>query len=405
MKKDLIKYSFNNLWQRKRRSFLTILSVFIGIMAVFALVSFGQGIQNYVDNIAKEMGADKIIVQPQGGFGNPAASTFKMEEKDLDFIKKFNGIADAEPSIMNEVIVQNDLDRKGKVVFASSIPVETGGDLMKEILTVDIAYGRELKKGDIDKIVVGFDYTQDNKVFKKGIKTGEKIFVNQKKVEVVGVYASLGNPQDDQNIYFTEDGIIQTLNVEKKYSTIIARASPTEDPRELAKQLKDKLRRFKGEEKGKETFIVQTLQDMIESFSIIIDVINGVLVMIALISVVVAAVNILNTMYTAVLERTGEIGIMKAIGAQNSSILFIFVFESGFLGFVGSLMGMALGYGIAELGGLIAAGSGYSGLQPAYPAWLVIGVLVFGFAIGALSGLAPAIQASKQKPVESLRYE
>jgi len=110
-------------------------------------------------------------------------------------------------------------------------------------------------------------------------------------------------------------------------------------------------------------------------------------------------------MYTAVLERTQEIGIMKAVGAQNSSILFIFVFESGLLGIIGSTVGMGLGYLIAEAGGALAKGAGYALLQPAYPYWLIIGVLLFGFLMGVFSGLAPAVQASKQKPVDALRYE
>lgn len=133
--------------------------------------------------------------------------------------------------------------------------------------------------------------------------------------------------------------------------------------------------------------------------------INGILVLIALISLVVAAVNIMNTMYTSVLERTREIGVMKAIGAKNNDILFIFVFESGFLGMIGGILGVIFGYIIARSGGAIAAANGYALLQPAFPLWLVIVCIVFAFMVGAGSGLLPARQASKLRPVDALRYQ
>ena len=113
----------------------------------------------------------------------------------------------------------------------------------------------------------------------------------------------------------------------------------------------------------------------------------------------------MNTMYTAVLERTKEIGIMKAIGAKNKSILFIFIFESGLLGIIGGGLGVMSGYIIAKIGGMIAAASGYSMLQPSFPIYLTLGCLLFAFFVGAGSGFFPAVQASKLKPVDSLRYE
>ncbi len=127
--------------------------------------------------------------------------------------------------------------------------------------------------------------------------------------------------------------------------------------------------------------------------------------MIALISVVVAAVNIMNTMYTSILERTQEIGVMKAIGAKNKFILFVFMTESGILGLIGGLVGIIFGYGIAKFGGYIAALYGLGMIRPAFPLWLTMGCLLFAFLVGAGSGLIPSLQASKLKPVDALRYE
>ena len=86
-------------------------------------------------------------------------------------------------------------------------------------------------------------------------------------------------------------------------------------------------------------------------------------------------------------------------------LLFIFVFESGFLGLIGGILGEILGYGISSFGGYVAKVSGYASLQPYFPTSLIIGCLIFALLVGALSGLVPAIQASKLKPTDALRYE
>ncbi|MBI2047205.1 FtsX-like permease family protein [Candidatus Pacearchaeota archaeon] len=135
-------------------------------------------------------------------------------------------------------------------------------------------------------------------------------------------------------------------------------------------------------------------------------IVNAVLVGIAAISLLVGGVGIMNTMYTAVLERTREIGTLKAIGAKNSDVLLLFLFESGMLGLVGGAIGIVLGFGISKAAEYIAAAALGTGLLKAsFSLALVAGALFFSFAIGALSGVMPAIQASRLKPVDALRWE
>jgi len=141
------------------------------------------------------------------------------------------------------------------------------------------------------------------------------------------------------------------------------------------------------------------------TFNAILGVLKGILIIIAFISVVVASVNIMNTMYTAVVERTKEIGIMKAVGAQNHTILLVFIFEAGFLGLAGGVLGVLFGWMVAAAGGGIAAAAGFALLKPVFPWYLTFGCIAFAFIIGALSGIFPAKQAAALKPVDSLRYE
>ena len=177
------------------------------------------------------------------------------------------------------------------------------------------------------------------------------------------------------------------------------------DPAEVAEKAEEKLRKFKDQKKGEEDFYIMTFEQAIEMFGSILSVINGVLVLIALVSLLVAGVNITNTMYTAVLERTKEIGIMKAIGAKNSDIVMIFLFESAVVGLFGGILGVLLGYLIAKGGGIIAANAGYSFLQPAFAPSLIIGCLLFSTLMGIIAGVMPARQASKMNPTDALHYE
>ena len=110
-------------------------------------------------------------------------------------------------------------------------------------------------------------------------------------------------------------------------------------------------------------------------------------------------------MYTSVLERTREIGIMKSIGARNSDILYLFLIESAIIGFIGGVIGVLLGSGIAYLTGFIAKGAGFSLLKIVLDWRIVVFGLIFAVILGMFSGFLPARQASKLSPVDALRYE
>ena len=114
----------------------------------------------------------------------------------------------------------------------------------------------------------------------------------------------------------------------------------------------------------------------------------------------------MNTMCTSILERSKEIGIMKSVGAKNSDIFSLFLIESGILGTFGGVIGIILGYALAKLVQVIATQAfGEQILTPSFGLPLLIGALLFSFLVGALSGVFPAMNASKKQPVDTLRYE
>ncbi|HLD33917.1 MAG TPA: ABC transporter permease [Candidatus Nanoarchaeia archaeon] len=398
-----LRYAFRNVVHRKMRSGLTIISIFIGVTAIFALLSFGIGIQGYVAQIAEDAGVDKLFIQSKG-IGAPGTDNrFFLGENDIDFIRKVNGVNDITGMYLKGAEIVFKKQKRNNFILGVDMNKQK---LVEEVLLVDIVQGRSLKKDDLNKVVLGYNYQIDGKIFDRGLTVGDKVELNGQTVEVVGFYDELGNPSDDANIYATykllEELYPSTTN---KFGYAVIKADKGVDTEELADRIQDRLRRFKNQEEGKEDFFVQTFADVLATFGSIVLVINGVLVLIALISVVVASVNIMNTMYTAVLDRTKEIGVMKAIGAQNTEIMFIFVFEAGLLGLIGGAVGVFFGFLIASAGGAVAASAGFASLQPAFPLALVIGCLLFAFLLGAGAGFLPARQASKLRPVEALRYE
>ena len=403
MKTDEFVYAIKNLLHRKVRSWLTVLSILIGVMAIFSIISFGLGIRNYMDVLSSQAGSDKLFIQSKGMGAPGTSSSFFISRDDVDFVSKISGVADIAPIYMKPV--QVGFRKENKYTFMLGYDV-TDVKLIEETASLHLVKGRGLRKGETGKVVLGYNYQVENKVFKKAVSLGDKIQVNGNDFQVVGFYNLVGNPQDDSEVYMTSQSFESLFPDQKdKFGYVMIKSQPGVDPQALADKIQEKLRKHKGEDKGKEDFYVQTFADILQTFGTIINVLNGILLLIAAISMIVAFVNIMNTMYTAVLERTKEIGVMKAVGARNSDILFIFVLESGLLGMVGGILGVVLGFFISTIGGGIAAAYGYSLLTPIFPWYLILGCILFSFIVGALAGLLPAYQASKLKPVDSLRYE
>ena len=398
-----MRYSLQSLFHRKIRSWLTILSILIGIAAIFTLVSFGLGIQNYVKEISEEAGTDKLFIQAKS-IGAPGTDpNFFITDNDIDFVSKIKDVDEASGFYISVGEIEFRNERDNAFVIGLDLSKE---DLVKESLTLDVFKGRFLKEDESKKVLLGYNYQFEDKIFKNAIKAGDKIEINGHSLEVVGFLEEAGNPSDDSNIYLGYSAIEELFpKVKDKFGYAIIRANKNVNTKILAERIHEKLRKHKGQEEGKEDFYVQTFEDLLETFGTILAVINGVLVLIALVSLLVAVVNITNTMYTAVLERTNEIGVMKAIGAQRSNIIFIFIFESGLLGMIGGIIGVIIGYIISKSAGAFAASAGFASLQPIFPIYLIVGSILLAFLVGTVGGTLPAIKASKLNPVDALRYE
>ncbi|MBI2671166.1 ABC transporter permease [Candidatus Woesearchaeota archaeon] len=403
---DYFFLSLKTLIHRKLRSWLTILGIIIGITAVVALISLGQGLQTAINEQFSTIGVNRVIVQAGGvSFGppTPGVGTAKITEHDLDLIKRIDGVENAAGFILNPGKVKFN----GKVQFVFAVGIPTDPEERKILGSrLDIEAGRHFKKDDTNKLIVGHNLAESDSTFGKTISIGDKVLLEDKSFTVIGVRKKLGDSANDGSVMIPIETLREIYGLEDEFSIINVEISKSKTPDEIAEAIKDDMRKDRHLKEGEEDFQVQTSAELISSFNTILNIVQAVLIGIAAISLIVGGVGIMNTMYTSVLERTKDIGIMKAVGAKDSDILLLFLIESGIIGFVGGAIGVLIGVGIGKLMEFVAFQVFGSPLVKAsFPPYLIIGALVFSFLIGTISGLLPARQASKMNPVDALRYE
>ena len=149
-----------------------------------------------------------------------------------------------------------------------------------------------------------------------------------------------------------------------------------------------------------------SIQEVADEIQGTLSLIETVLASIAAVALIVGGVGLMNTMYTAVLERTREIGILKSVGARDGQVMTLFLVDSGLMGLIGGVLGLILGSTLSLLGSrLLGPSLGVGSFTPIIDGWLISGVLVFSFVLGALSGVWPAWRASRLNPVDALAAE
>jgi len=402
--RDFFFLAFNNLRRRKLRAWLTILGIFIGIAAVVALISLGQGLQKYIDEQFEQVGGDKIIIQtktlgPPGSATNPALI---LTSDDLEAIKEVRGVEDAEGVLIKSAPVK--FKDEVEIVMVAGIS-EDYLNIFGDIEALKVIAGRQLREEDKFKAVVGYNHVFSD-LWQKKAEIGNSLEIEGEEFKITGVIKKQGNPFDDNSVWTQKQVLADLLKIEDEESQIIAKTKSGFNPEKVADEIKRKLRKERNEKEAQETFSVQTASGLLETFTNIFAVVQAVFVGIAAISLLVGGIGIANTMYTSVLERTREIGTMKAVGARNSDVFAIFLIESGLLGLVGGAIGILLGIGIGksvEYVATIYLGSPL--VKAVFPWYLILGALLFSFIVGSFSGLLPAYQASRLKPVDALRYE
>ena len=219
--KDYFSLVFNNLRRRKLRAWLTMIGIFIGIAAVVALISLGQGLQNAIEDQFQQFGPDRIIIQERGLQGPPGSGTSqstKLTSKDLEVVKKVNGVAGAAGILVKTAKIEH--NNEIKFVFIYGLPQNKDE---KEIVSFfSVEKGNDLKQGDSNKAVVGVRYAE-GKVFSKKVNIGDKINIEGKNFKIVGELERIGNPFDDSSIIIDKEIMKDLYDIQDEESMIHAK--------------------------------------------------------------------------------------------------------------------------------------------------------------------------------------
>lgn len=404
MLSDYVRLSLNNLKRRGLRSWLTTLGIVIGIAAVVGLISLAGGLENAITSQIQQLGADSITVQARGaGFGPPGAgSATSITQDDMNAIERVQGIEET----LGRLITPTSIQYQGtsSQVIIASIPEETAKrNLAITYSNYDIEDGRMLRSNDRYNVVVGNNF-KDSPVLGEEVRVGDTVVIEEQEFDIVGIFERTGSFQTDSSFVINDDIAREIFDRDEEFDVIQVQVSNIEEIDIVADDIRKELRSQRDVEEGREDFEVSTSQDTLETVNNVLGVVTAVIVGIAGISLLVGGIGIMNSMYTSVLERTRDIGIMKSVGAKNSDVFKIFLIESGFLGIGGGIIGIIIGGGMAytvELIGRYALGIDL--IQASFTIPLILGTLLFSFILGCLAGSLPAIQAARLNPVEALR--
>ncbi|MEK6898911.1 MAG: ABC transporter permease [Nanoarchaeota archaeon] len=403
MLKDYLDLATKNVRKRGIRSWLTMLGIFIGIAAVVSLISLGSGLQNAITGQFSTLDPDKLVItNAETGFGPPGATAIKkLSQHDLDIINRVNGI---------DVVVQRlirvasfEYNEITGYEYIVNIPEDSKQiKVIYDTLNVGLESGRLLSSNDRNKVVLGSDFTNDD--YGKAISVGKRVTIQGRQFQVVGILKKASSFQINNVILMSDEDMRNLLDIGDEFDILVVQVKDRSELSKIKNEVERALRRDRNLKIGEEDFSVQTPEQSIQTINTILGAINLVIGGIAAISLLVGGIGITNTMYTSVLERTREIGVMKAIGAKNKDILAIFVTESSILGFVGGVIGIIIGlflaFAVSYAMKLFIPGIPFD-VTISFP--LVLFSLVFSLVIGGIAGIFPAIQASNLRPVEALR--
>lgn len=401
---DFFNLAFVNFSHRRTRTFLTLVGIFIGIAAVVGLISIGQGLQTTINGEFARIGANKLILVPgQSGISfTGGVAAVNLGDSDVRAFRTVSGIDEVSPILFKSI--QLEFAGLQKDTFAVGVPVTGEKKPAWEFLDINVVDGTTLTKPSSSKVLIG-SAIADGTFFEKKVRISDTLKINGRPFQVSGILKKTGDPSNDNGVTVSLDKM-QELFPTAGYTYVIATVDSGNSPKSLIEKVKKKLRSVRDVKEGEEDFAVQTTDQIIESFNNILGIVQAIIVGIAAISLIVGGINIMNTMYTSVLERTREIGIMKSIGARNGDILAIFLIESGLLGLAGGVIGVIFGVILAKLIEVAATYAlGTNLLTAEFDPVVIFGALLFSYVIGSISGALPARRASMQKPLEAIRYE
>ncbi len=399
---DVIRLAFRGLSERRLRSSLTIAGIAIGPLALVMMTSVVRGYSGYIVGQIESLGQNLILLQPRSGY--------RLGDSDLNFIRNIPGVKRAEPLYIATATIRVGTEEKQIYIWATDISLvfESMGSL--KLLEGDIPSSTEIVKA-----VIGYDvaFNDGYKVYSIGdaltftyyrTKPGGGIETRRTTVLVAGILDKFGGAfllSPDTAIFLSTEAGRLLLGL-KEWSGILILARSTEAVGEIVNTL---------EEYYRDSASIISFQGIARTIESITEAINFITFSTSLSAFAVAVAGVAATMVTSVIERTREIGVMKAIGFTNSQVLLMILAEGLLMSLIGGIVGISLGIVGAHLlasRGLVIRNPRMIiviQVSPAITPDLIGETIAITLAVGVLGGIFPAYKAAKIPPAVALRYE
>lgn len=393
---DLFRCAFQNLTRKKSRTWLTILSIAVGVASVILISSIGAIGTQTVNREIDELGIGALTVSSN----SLGADQIALGEEHLNFLRIQSQVTEAVPVLTEKARVE----MRGLLADGMIWGIDAGA---KQIFNLDLQYGRLFRKEDIlsgEKICL-VDETMAQAFYHRENIVGKKLKISldghYETFDIVGVVSSGGNILQNfigeyvpSFVYIPYTSMQRTLG-QNGFDQIALKVGEETNIDAFSEQIIRELEELEGKEG---VFRAQNIAQQKEKLNHIMQLVSQILSTIAGISMVVAGLGIMTVMLAAVSERTREIGIKKSIGATKVDIIREFLIEAFALSLLGSLTGTVVGLSIAWIGCQVLH------TDFLFQGGSVLFTILFAIGNGLIFGVYPSLKAANLKPVEALRH-
>ena len=401
---DILKESWLSISGNKIRSFLTVLGIIIGVMAVVIMVAVGETVQKQITDQFSSLGTNTIMIRAGAAqsAGVRTGSRQTLTIQDAEFIARL-------PDVMAITPVQSG---SAQVIYGNK---NWGTSMMgvypdyTTVQNVEIEYGTFFDMAAVRNAstyaVIGPETAEELGLEKNPV--GEVIRIQNTPFTIIGVTKAKGDSamgsQDDMVLIpiTTLKKRVQGSRFPNAVQMVALKLYETSDNNLAIEQITALLRqRHRLKDDVVDDFQIMDMKQIMETMNTVTGYLKLLLIAIAAVSLLVGAIGIMNMMLVSVAERTREIGIRKAIGARERHIIIQFLSESIMISFLGSMIGLILGVGLSQ-----GVGRFILGYNVPFSIWPVVLSVSVAVIVGLSSGVMPAMKAAKLNPIDSLRYE
>ncbi|MBP9999164.1 MAG: ABC transporter permease [Proteobacteria bacterium] len=401
---DIMKESWLSISGNKLRSFLTVLGIIIGVMAVVIMVAVGETVQQSINDQFSSLGTNTIVIRAGAArvAGVRAGNKQTLTTDDAEFIAKLPDVAAVTPMQTSgaQVVYGN------KNWSTSMIGVYPD---YQTVQNVEVEYGTFFDQDAVQNAstyaVIGPETASE--LGMPANPVGQVIRIQNTPFVIIGITKAKG----DSAMGSSDDLVLIPITTLKKrlsgsrfpkaVQSIVLKLYQDADNNIATEQISALLRsRHRLKDTEDDDFQITDMKQVMETMSTVTGYIKLLLVAIAAVSLLVGSIGIMNMMLVSVAERTREIGVRKAIGAREKHIITQFLSESVLISFIGSMAGLLLGELLAQ-----GVGRFWLGYNVPLSIWPVVLSVTVAVVVGLSSGVFPAIKAAKLNPIDSLRYE